>query len=224
GAIQAGSGDLRDVLLEVALDRKGDISSRKLGYYLRSHCRSVINGLRFETTGADRLGTSRWKVTVLLHPPKPSPASPARTAETTQSQADDHAGDRFPSLAFARSGKKDATVQEIDLLSPAPSNNDKSRVCSNSAGDAGDSSSYPSKTVSSEADEAGVNKADLANGHISYLAVNDTSIAVGSTVNKKGKRGWVGKVTKRDGDTAEVLWTGDSYPTRILVSELKLAA
>lgn len=29
---QRGSGDLRDVLLEVALDRKGDISPRKLGY------------------------------------------------------------------------------------------------------------------------------------------------------------------------------------------------
>ncbi|CAA9221266.1 DNA repair protein RadA domain protein [uncultured Coleofasciculus sp.] len=228
GAIQTGRGDLRDVLLEIALDRKGDISPRKLGYYLRSHCRSVISGLRFETAGADRLGTTRWKVTVVPHAPKPSPASPAspaKKAETTQSQADGHAGDRFSSPAFAPNGKsEDTTVQEIDLLSPAPSNNGKTGVRSTSAGDAGDSSSHPTQTVSSEADEAGVSKADLANGHSSYLAVNDSSIAVGSTVNKKGKRGWVGKVTKREGDIAEVLWTGDRYPTRIPVSELKLAA
>lgn len=225
GAIQAGSGELRDVLLEVALDRKGDISPRKLGYYLRSHCRSVISGLCLETAGEDRLGTTRWKVTVLPHSPKPSPASPAQTAETTQSQVDDHAGDRFPPLASACNGKsEDTTVQEIDLLSPAPSNNGKTGVRSTSAGDAGDSSSYPSKTVSSEVDEAAVKQAELLHGHTPYPAVNGTSIAVGSTVNKKGKRGWVGKVTALDSDIAEVLWIGERYPARIAVSELKLAA
>ncbi|CAA9590005.1 hypothetical protein AVDCRST_MAG81-4890 [uncultured Synechococcales cyanobacterium] len=73
-------------------------------------------------------------------------------------------------------------------------------------------------------DEAGVRQAELSNGHTPYPAINDISIKVGSTVNKKGKRGWVGKVTALDSDIAEVLWTNQRYPIRIAVSELKLAA
>jgi len=69
-----------------------------------------------------------------------------------------------------------------------------------------------------------VRQADLSNGHTSYLVVTDTSIAVGSTVGKKGKHGWIGQVLQLDGDTAEVLWTGERYPTRIPVSELRLAS
>ncbi len=220
GAIQTGSGDLRDVLLEVALDRKGDISPRKLGYYLRSHCRSVISGLRFETAGEDRLGTTRWKVTVLHPPPEPSPASPAQTAGTTQNQAVDCAGDKFSSAAFARNGKgEDTTVQEIGFSSPVPSNNRKSRACDTFAGDAGDSSSRPSETVSSK---AGVRQADLSNGCITPPVFPDTSITVGSTVSKGHKRGWVGKVDKVNGNTAEVFWSGDTHPTKIPLSELRL--
>jgi len=49
-------------------------------------------------------------------------------------------------------------------------------------------------------------------------------VTVGSTVKKKGKLGWVGKVLKLEGDSAEVLWTLEKHPTSIPVSELRLAA
>lgn len=109
----------------------------------------MINGLRIEADGEDRLGITRWKVTVLHQSPKPSPASPAPTAETTPNQAVSPVGDKNLSPAFARNGKPEgAALQEIKNLSPAPPNNLESRGWLIPAGDAGHSSSHPSKTVS----------------------------------------------------------------------------
>ncbi|HIK15814.1 MAG TPA: hypothetical protein IGS53_11095 [Leptolyngbyaceae cyanobacterium M33_DOE_097] len=44
---------------------------------------------------------------------------------------------------------------------------------------------------------------------------------VGKQVKKQGKAGWVGSVQSVQDNIAEVLWTGDRYPTSVNVSELE---
>jgi putative DNA primase/helicase len=86
-AINQGSGDLREVLLEICLDRSGELSPRRLGNYLRVHNRSVVNGMRFEMTGKDRTHQSVWRVmTVFSDRPDTEYAEYADRGTTTQNQ------------------------------------------------------------------------------------------------------------------------------------------
>ncbi len=64
-ATHRGKGDLRDILLEVALDRSGDISPRKLSYFLRANHRSVVGNSRLESGEKDRLGYALWSVVTI---------------------------------------------------------------------------------------------------------------------------------------------------------------
>ena len=121
-AVQQGS-ELRQILLDICLGKDGQLSPRLLGYYLRKHHRSVVNGMRLEEDGKDRNHSVKWKVAQVSKKserPESSPASPALDSQTYIEQGLDHAGD-------AKS-------------SPAPSNLYPIRDKAKSAGDAGDDS------------------------------------------------------------------------------------
>jgi putative DNA primase/helicase len=159
GVITNG-GDLKDVLLEVALDRSGEISPRRLSYYLRSHNRSVVNRMRFENAGNDRLGYAQWRVRVLASPPETSSASSAETPQTTQNQGFNCAEDKILSsapilstqAASQNGGQPQREMQRMQILSSAGSNNGKSILVAIPAEDAEDSSSQSGKTVNFESE------------------------------------------------------------------------
>lgn len=157
-ATHGGKGDLRDILLEVALDRSGDISPRKLSYFLRANHRSVVGNLRLESEEKDRLGYALWSVCEIfeknLSQPQLSSASSAESSQTTVNQGFEGAEDQNLSSAVALSNGKAGTgsnghkrggYAEDQNLSSAGLNNGKSRVSGNCAEDAEDSSQEPQK-------------------------------------------------------------------------------
>jgi putative DNA primase/helicase len=160
GAINS-SGDLRDTLLEVALDRSGDITPRRLGGYLRNRNRSVVNGMRFEEHGRNRLNTTLWRVTVLPPSLKLCPASPAQEPQTTAEQGFEGAGHVNSSPAPSANGKHSdpdpEEMQDMQKPCPAPLNNGKSTLSAIHAGHAGhgfsESDEYVNQQEVIDADE-----------------------------------------------------------------------
>lgn len=57
----AGDFELRDAIAEVAGDRSGELSARRLGAYLLAHAGRIVGGLRF-TRGTLYAGSLRWFV------------------------------------------------------------------------------------------------------------------------------------------------------------------
>lgn len=55
----AGDFELRDAIAEVAGDRSGELSARRLGQYLQAHAGRIASGLRFERGGIYS-GSLRW--------------------------------------------------------------------------------------------------------------------------------------------------------------------
>lgn len=58
----AAASDLRDALDSVAGERGGGISSKRLGYWLRSHADRIVDGRMFVRSGNSRDGVMRWQV------------------------------------------------------------------------------------------------------------------------------------------------------------------
>ena len=61
-AAVGGAGDLRDFLENIARDRAGGVSSKRLGNWLRAHADRIIGDFMFVKAGEDANGTSLWKV------------------------------------------------------------------------------------------------------------------------------------------------------------------
>lgn len=97
--------------------------------------------------------------------------------------------------ADASSGLDDATLTPAQIVEPSQNG-------------------HPAPNDASDASFETNNSAERDSGYLKP----------GDTVGKRSKRGWVGKVTTVNGDTAEVLWTGDGHLTRIPLSELRLVA
>jgi len=74
--------------------------------------------------------------------------------------------------------------------------------------------SHNGHSVPTDATDASLETKNFSKPENGYLKPGDT-------VNKKNKRGWVGEVIRLDDSAAEVLWSGDNYPTRVPISDLK---
>jgi hypothetical protein len=155
-AISDGSGDFREVLLEICLDRKGDLSPRRLGEYLKRHSRSVVQNMRFEISGKDRKGFALWKVVITkMDRREVDSADSAQNVETTLIQAFDPAESAFSDSAPYHPIRCEDPVlasQPVEMPSlgfadSAGSINDIPRVVAIPAESA---ESYPSQSILSE--------------------------------------------------------------------------
>ncbi len=81
--------------------------------------------------------------------------------------------------------------------------------------------SQPSTTVSKPAEPANTTVLEQSSPSQSTVSKSET-IQVGSEVHKRHKVGWTGVVKAINGDSAEVLWHGDIYPSTILLRDLRL--
>jgi Bifunctional DNA primase/polymerase, N-terminal/Primase C terminal 2 (PriCT-2) len=157
-AIQDSKSELKGILLDICLGKDGQFSPRLLGYYLRKHHRSVVNGMRLEECGKDRTMSVKWAVkkveTKKSERPLSSPASPAPKERVYIEQGFEGAGDDFaspasPAWAFDATGKSAGD----DFVSPAPSKPCLVKGDENHAGDAGDENPQ-SDFLSTEAENA----------------------------------------------------------------------
>jgi hypothetical protein len=143
-AVHDSKSELKGILLDVCLGKDGQFSPRLLGYYLRKHHRSVVNGMRLEECGKDRTMSVKWAVKK-VEPKKSnqgsgSPASPALNKKTHIEQELEGAGDKKASPAPLPVASKDYAGDAGDKkASPAPSKPHLAKGEENHAGDAGDS-------------------------------------------------------------------------------------
>jgi hypothetical protein len=149
-AIHHSKSELKGILLDICLGKDGQFSPRLLGYYLRKHHRSVVNGMRLEECGKDRTMSVKWAVkkveTKKSERPLSSPASPALNERVYIEQGFEDAGDAKSSPASPTPSPAPLPVASKALAgdagdkktSPAPSKPCLVKGDENHAGDAGD--------------------------------------------------------------------------------------
>lgn len=61
-AAMAGNGALQDALQQMAAERGGALSAKRLGHWLRARADRIVDGRMFVHAGKDRNGVALWKV------------------------------------------------------------------------------------------------------------------------------------------------------------------
>jgi hypothetical protein len=98
------SNTLRMAIEAVALGRKNEIDSRKLGWWLRKNKNRIMAGLRLESTGTES-GSSRWQI---VEPPS------VHRGHSGQSPASRGSAMRFPGPG--NTPKRDGTIKRFPRL------------------------------------------------------------------------------------------------------------
>jgi Domain of unknown function (DUF3854) len=142
------SGEFKNAVFDVCLDRQGQPSSKMLGYYLRKYSGVVVNGYRLARGEKTKHGVT-WKVELLVLPQNPgepetsSPSSPPNP-ETTNQQGFETGDDaKVSSLTSKNDAVDEAVTMQKHRHQPEMPSDKEVQGFNSRDGDDGDDTSSP---------------------------------------------------------------------------------